>query len=95
MHRITEIDNSIKPDLEAASAAERLDNLLASHGGFGSAIKVRSRDEQLEFIGSTDPSQMLNLVEREGMERQGKTFEVLHFENRVTGQSRSEPCTLT
>ncbi len=89
MYQITEIDKSVKPSLDGATDAQKLDSLLAKHSNFSTAVKVDSSDEQLEFIDSHDPDQVLNFIKSEVMVHKGKRYEVLHYVNKVTKQPRT------
>jgi hypothetical protein len=88
-YKITEIDKSVRANPEGLSPAEQLDNFLASHSSFGSAIKVNNSDEQLAFIDNHNPGNILNFIKSEEMAFKQRKYEIVHFENTVTGQNRT------
>lgn len=88
-YQITELDKSVKSNLEDLTPAEQLDNFLASHSGFDSAIKVNNSDEQLAFIDANDPASILSFIKSEEMAFKQRKYEIVHFKNTVTGQERT------
>ena len=89
MYKITELDKSVKPNPEGLSPAEKLDNFLASHSSFDTAVKVNNSDEQLAFIDKHNPDDILRFVKSEEMAFKQRKYEIVHFENTVTGQERT------